>query len=297
MSKNSKDVQKRADAKREESRGVNLIAVFFLEDLPEDWKELINSLRVKWIESPVHDKDFDANGTPKKIHVHGLFMFSSKTSLTAFYEMFKELFGESETGSVIGVPFPKVCRDRCSMVRYFAHMDDPQKAQYDVADIIGHNGADVSEILRYSATETREMIVAIEEFIEDNKIVELSALSKRIRYDQPEWHTLVATKMTTYFTGFIRSRRHVLIAEKKKQEEREGLQKSEKAKQKSREAKVEGLTEKLAMAKPEELEKAKADLEKAKMELALVINEQKQFDEDGVLINDLETEKELNHNE
>ena len=82
MSKNSKDVQKRADSKREESRGVNLIAVFFLEDLPEDWQELVNSLHVKWIESPVHDKDFDANGTPKKIHKHGLFMFSSKTSLT-----------------------------------------------------------------------------------------------------------------------------------------------------------------------------------------------------------------------
>lgn len=260
MSKNSKDVQKRADSKREESRGVNLIAVFFYEDLPENWEEMVDSLHVKWIASPPHDKDWDSCGKPKKIHKHGLFMFSSKTSLTAFYEMFRELFGESETGSVIGVPFPKVCRDRCMMVRYFAHLDDHQKAQYDVAEIIGHNGADPTEILRYSATETREMIVAMEEFIEENNVVELSAFSKMIRYDYPEWHTLVATKMTTYFTGFIRSRRHVISAEQKLQEEKEGLKRAEEAKEKSRKAKAEanGL----------------------------------EFDDDGVLINDFESEGE-----
>jgi len=103
--------------------------------------------------------------------------------------------------------------------------------------------------------------------------------------------------MTTYFTGFIRSRRHVIADQKKKQEEQNGLYKASNQKLLSRQAKVDGLIKKLAMAKPEELEKAKADLEKAKMELALAEKEQQQFDEDGVLINDFESEKELDHNE
>ena len=93
-------------------------------------------------------------------------------------------------------------------MRYMAHLDHLSKTQYDVAEIIGHNGADPAEILRYSATETREMIVAMEEYIEEHGITELADFSQAIRYDHPEWHTIVATKMTVYFNAFIRSRRH-----------------------------------------------------------------------------------------
>ena len=52
------------------------------------------------------------------------------------------------------------------------------------------------------------MIIAMEEYIEKNNIVELKQFSKAIRYEQPEWHTILCTKMTMYFSCFIRSCRH-----------------------------------------------------------------------------------------
>mgnify|MGYP003623567364 CR=1 FL=1 len=135
-------------------------------------------------------------------------MFESGKTGEPWEALLKEVCGESESGSIVGVAKPKLVSDRCAIVRYMAHMDNPDKAQYEVSEIVGHNGADPAEILRYSATETREMIVAREEYIEENNITELADCSKAIRYERPEWHTLLATKMTMYFKAFIRSCRH-----------------------------------------------------------------------------------------
>lgn len=80
-----------------------------------------------------------------------------------------------------------------------AHLDHPSKAQYDVNDIVGHNGADVAEIMRYSVTETLNKMIAIEEFIEQNKITEYATLCRLIRYNNPDWYQIVVTKTLFIF--------------------------------------------------------------------------------------------------
>lgn len=57
MSKNSKEVNARYDAKRAGQRTRNWTLIFYPENLPEDWREQVDELRIKWIESPVHDRD------------------------------------------------------------------------------------------------------------------------------------------------------------------------------------------------------------------------------------------------
>lgn len=210
MAKDRSEYDKKYEEKRAGQRTRNWLVIFYPDDLPEDWKEQVDSLQCRWIESPLHDKDFNPDGTPKKIHYHTLFMFDSIKTQEQITLMLKGIFGDSETGSIIGTALPLPASDRCGSVRYMAHLDHPSKAQYDVADIVGHNGADPAELLRYSATETREMIIAMEEYIEQNNITELCYFSKAIRLEYPEWHTIVSTKMTMYFSAFIRSRRHVL---------------------------------------------------------------------------------------
>lgn len=205
-----KDRKKKYDEQRAGQRTRNWAVIFYPDDLPENWTSLVDDLHFKWIQSPLHDQDFNADGEPKKPHYHTLFMFENVKTLEQVETIFKGLLGESETGSIIGVPRPQMAGDRCGTVRYMAHMDNPDKAQYDITEIVGHNGADPAEILRYSATETRKMIVAMEEYIEENNITELAAFSKAIRYEYPEWHTIVATKMTMYFNAFVRSRRHIV---------------------------------------------------------------------------------------
>lgn len=230
MAKNNKETQRKADAKRAGQRTRNWTTIFYPEDLPEDWQARVDKLLVRWVESPLHDKDVytaedeadnpehKAN-TAKKKHVHALFLFDSVKNQEQVVALLKSVFGESENGSIPGVLMPQICGDRCALVRYMAHLDHPNKARYDVKAIVGHNGADPMEILKFSATETREMIIAMEEYIEDHGIVELADFSRAIRYDRPEWHTLLATKMTTYFNGFIRSCRHKAERGRQLQEE------------------------------------------------------------------------------
>lgn len=207
-----KECQHKKDAKRADKRAGtrtrNYTAIMYPEDLPENWKEMIDDTHVKWIESPLHDKDLNPDGQPKKAHHHTLFMFENVKTLEQVKNYFIEIFGESETGSIIGVATPETVSDRCALVRYFAHLDNPSKAQYDVADIIGHNGADVLEIMRRNQSETLEMMKEMQNFIIDNEITELCDFADAIKDIEPEWYMILTTRNTVYFSAYIRSRRH-----------------------------------------------------------------------------------------
>lgn len=206
--KKEKEKKQKYDEKRAGARTRNWAVIFYPEDLPENWQEKVDELMCRWIEGPLHDQDVNPDGTPKKAHVHTLFMFDAVKNHAQVADMLKRAFGESESGSIIGVADPQQATDRSAVVRYMAHLDHPNKVQYDVADIKGHNGADPAEVLRYSATETIQMMIDMEEYIEEHGIMELADFSKAIRYDRPEWYTILATKQTRYFSDFIRSCRH-----------------------------------------------------------------------------------------
>lgn len=212
--KKRKEAQRKYDAKRADKRAGtrtrNYTAIMYPEDLPSNWIDMLDDAHVRWICSPLHDKDTNPDGTPKKIHYHILLIYDVVKTTQQIIDLFVGLFGQSETGSIIGVATPQPVTDRCALVRYFAHLDNPSKAQYDIADIIGHNGADPTEILRYSQSETREMMKDIIRYIVDNEITELSVLSIMIMDTHPDWFDIITKQSTIYFNNFIRSHRHNL---------------------------------------------------------------------------------------
>ncbi len=199
------------DDKRAGQRTRNWTLIFYPEDLPDDWIDRVNDLHFKWIQSPLHDQDFNADGEAKKPHYHTLLMFNVVKSYEQVAEMMIELFGASETGSIIGVAPPKQVADRSALVRYMAHLDNPEKAQYDVADIVGRNGADPSEVMKRSNAEISDMVIAMERYIRDNEIIELSDFTDACAEINREWHTIATRQMTVYFNAYIRSRRHKLM--------------------------------------------------------------------------------------
>lgn len=211
MAKNSKnEKRKEYDKKYEQSRSGqrtrNWTAVCYPDDLPENWESLIDG--VKWVCSPLHDKDVNADCTPKKAHFHILLMFSAVKTAAQVVDFLAARFGTSEGGSIVGIAAPQRCSDRTALVRYMAHMDNPEKAQYSVDDIRTFGGADVLELLQHNRREIVEMMTSIEQFIDDNEITELCDLSAALRQTNIDWYLLVATQHTYYFNAYIRSRRH-----------------------------------------------------------------------------------------
>jgi len=213
MAKNNKEKQKEYDAKRAGKRTRNWTVIFYPEDLPENWQEQVDSLLVRWIESPLHDSDFNDDGTPKKPHVHTLFMFESVKTSEQVRELFRRLFGASESGSTVGVANigdQSAVSDRGAVVRYMAHLDHPTKAQYSVEDIVGHNGADPLEIMRFSLTETLQKMIQVEELIDKLEITEYSDLCRLLRNNSLDLYQLVVTRNTVHFRTYVTSNREKL---------------------------------------------------------------------------------------
>ena len=94
-----------------ETRTRNWTIVLYPESAPENWREILDDMHIEWIESPLHDKDINANGETKKAHWHILLMFGGVKT----YEQVKEITDK------LNAPIPERCHNAKAMVRYMAH--------------------------------------------------------------------------------------------------------------------------------------------------------------------------------
>ncbi|MCE2079631.1 replication protein, partial [Streptococcus thermophilus] len=56
------------------------------------------------------------------------------------------------------------------LVRYMAHLDNPEKYQYAIDEIVGHNGADVASYFELSMTNNLHLMKDIVRFIYEEQI-------------------------------------------------------------------------------------------------------------------------------
>ena len=54
--------------------------VLYLESAPENWKEILQLKGIPFCISPYHDKDLNADYTPKKPHYHIILCFKGPTT-------------------------------------------------------------------------------------------------------------------------------------------------------------------------------------------------------------------------
>lgn len=97
--------------------------------------------------SPIHDRDVEDDGSPKKGHFHLLLAYTSATTLNNIRGWFRACgMPDSELHSI------RVCASGVGYFRYLTHKDNPEKAQYDDKDIRIFN--DYDEIFKkFSNTE------------------------------------------------------------------------------------------------------------------------------------------------
>lgn len=170
--------------------------IVYPESAPENWRDLLDEYHVPWVESPLHDKDINPDGTVKKAHWHVILLFDGKKS----YEQVKEL-----TDS-INAPIPQKTANTKGLVRYFIHMDNPEKYQYKRDDIVCHSGADVDEYFSLSSSSRRVVLWDIVKFIRENKVESLSEFMGYIQSnDKRDWFDVVANHNTLIVKAVIDS--------------------------------------------------------------------------------------------
>ena len=135
--------------------------IVYPESCKEQWKEKLNELGIAFAVSPLHDKDIDPTGEPKKAHWHVLVEFTGPTT----YKNVKENICD-----LVGGTIPKKVISLRGYYRYLAHLDNPEKAQYNVEEIEKFGGFE----LALTETETTILVVEILSDIEREDINEYS---------------------------------------------------------------------------------------------------------------------------
>ena len=176
----------------------NALAIIYLEDLEKsghtygDLLSYIDSKQIQAVVSPIHDRDFfttddvfswctqhidpetgdlDVNylddapyvGKPKKPHCHLLIKLPSQQD--AFF--YTDLLGDCV---YLRPSIWEKCHCVTSSIRYFAHMDSPQKAQYQVGMIHGFGGIDMSCLYKRDENQNLKIMARVNKVIKSQGI-------------------------------------------------------------------------------------------------------------------------------
>ena len=188
-----------AEKKSTDNRTRTWSFVLYEDSAPDNWRDVLDDMHIEWIESPWHDKDVNANGEPKKKHKHILLLFQGKKS----YEQIKEITDELQQ------PIPQRCHNAKALVRYMAHMDNPEKAQYSPSDIIAHGGVDLADMLRPSSSERYTLIRDMIDYIRSAAVTEFQDLMDYAAAEHfDDWFPLLCDNSAYVIGQYIKSQRH-----------------------------------------------------------------------------------------
>lgn len=151
---------RKKEAKKPVVKGRDWTFLVYPESAPKNWRDVLNATHMRWIESPLHDKDVNPDGTKKKPHWHIMLSADGPITEKRINQIIEPLNG----------PIPQKVGSSIGMVRYFIHLDNPEKYQYPMDEIKGHNGADVGSYFQLTQTSRLNIMKDIIKFIYDNNV-------------------------------------------------------------------------------------------------------------------------------
>lgn len=185
-------------------KGRNWAFVVYPESLPLNWEEIIIETGLPMAFSPLHDKDTNPTGEPKKPHFHVICYYENPTTSRAV----KEYVTDKLNGTI-----PIKLESMTGMYRYHLHLDNPEKYQYDDRDRKFYNGFDVNKVDSLTYTEISKLLKEVQIFIRDNSIHEYSDLLDVLLDNELFSLWDVARNHTLLLNTYITSKRNKLKKE------------------------------------------------------------------------------------
>lgn len=182
-----------------DGRTRNWCAVVYPDSAPENWRDILDGQHICWVESPLHDQDVNpGTGEVKKPHWHVLFLFEGKKSFDQVQAIIEPL----------NCTIPQICHEVRGCVRYMAHLDNPEKAQYPIDQIVGHGGADLADLIKPTASERHEIIRQMISWCKENRITEFQDLMDHAAECEPDWFSALCDSCVIVMTAYLKSARH-----------------------------------------------------------------------------------------
>jgi hypothetical protein len=178
-----------------DTRTRNFATVVYPESAPEGWQNILTEQFVPAFISPLHDKDTNPTGEPKKPHYHVVLMFEGKKSIEQVNELFS-LIG--------GVGCEKVNSIR-GYARYLCHLDNPEKAQYNQENVRSLGGADYVNTIGL-ITDKYKAIGEMIDFCMANEVYSYSQLLEYCRMERFDWFRILCDNGTVVIKEYLKSR-------------------------------------------------------------------------------------------
>lgn len=180
----------------------NACFLVYPDSAPDDWIEILRSQRVPFIVSPLHDKDKDLGELdgnlcelPKKPHYHVAVTCDGNKPLSYFTELAK---------SVNGTIAWKIENLR-SMLRYFCHLDNPEKYQYPMNEMRSFCGASVKDAMLIEGYELTSECMKIQTFIQQMKFSDFHTFTNYLKDNGLfDWYHIVTAQRTAYFSAYMK---------------------------------------------------------------------------------------------
>lgn len=173
----------------------NYATVVYPESAPDYWFQTLEQEFVPAFISPLHDKDVNPGGEPKKEHYHVVIMFDS----TKTPEQAREIFDK-----IGGVGCEKVNSIR-GYARYLCHLDNPEKYQYPQEEVKALCGADYITTIGL-VTDKYKAIGEMIDFCKEYNIMSYSDLLEHCRDNRFDWFRVLCDNGTVVMKEYLKSR-------------------------------------------------------------------------------------------
>lgn len=177
-----------------DKRARNFATIVYPESAPENWIDILSEYHIPVFISPIHDKDKNPTGEPKKPHYHVITMYDGKKSVNQAKEVFSSING-------VGCEIVSTIR---GMARYLCHLDNPEKEQYCIDDVICLCGADYLSTIGLP-TDKYKAIGEMMDYCKDNDIIAYCDLMESARMFHPDWFRVLCDSSSIVMINYLKS--------------------------------------------------------------------------------------------
>ena len=174
----------------------NYATVVYPESAPDNWQEILEQQFVPAFISPLHDKDINPTGEPKKAHFHVMIMYDNVKTRDQAQEIFNSIGG-------VGC---EVVQSLRGYARYLCHLDNPEKFQYPQESVRSLCGADYPNVIGL-VTDKYKAIGEMIDYCEENCIYSYSDLLKYCRSNKFEWFRVLCDNGTVVMKEYLKSKK------------------------------------------------------------------------------------------
>lgn len=181
-------------AEKKPKRTRNWVLIVYPDSAPENWQEILGDLHTPVLISPLHDRDINPDGELKKPHWHVILIFDGLKS----YEQILEV------AQKINAATPQVVNNIRGHARYLTHMDNPEKAQYSIDDVIALSGADYRALCAL-ASDKYNAIGEMQDWCDEQGVRSYAQLSRYARSFRNDWWRILCDSGSMQMMAYLKS--------------------------------------------------------------------------------------------